>query len=82
MGLQIGSLRVFRLELDLDQKVGLNLGTDEGIKLGFSNRKLFGSIIGAVVGVPLDTYVDSEIISLEGSTYGGVDCKFDGLLDQ
>ena len=62
--------------------VGIKIGINEGIKLGFSNWKLVGTTLGAVVGVPIFTYVGSGIGSLEVSTYGYVDGKFGGFLYQ
>ena len=43
---------------------------------------MVGTKLGSVVGVPLGTYVDLDLVSLEGSTDGSVNGKFDGLLDQ
>ena len=39
--------------------VRYNIGTNKGMKLGFSNRKVVDTTLGAVVGVPLGTYVGS-----------------------
>ena len=74
MGLLIGGLPV--------SCVGLNIGTNEGIKLGFFDQKMVGTTLGVVVGVPLGTSVGSELGYLEGSTDGYFDVKFSGLLYQ
>ena len=60
---------------------GLNIGTNEGIKLGFSDRKVVGTTLGAVVGFPFGTYVGSNLGYLEGSTDRAMYGKFEGLLD-
>ena len=62
--------------------VGINLSTNEGIKLGLSDREFFGATLGSMVGVTLVTYVGSDLGSLEGYTEGYVDGRFYGLLDQ
>ena len=48
----------------LGSVVGLKIVTNEDIKLGFSDREVVGTTLGAVVGVPLGAYVGSEIGSL------------------
>ena len=53
------------LEACLVYVVGLQIGINEGIKLGFSDRKVVGTKLGAVVGFSLETYVGSELGSLE-----------------
>ena len=63
----------------LGSVVWINLGTNEGIKLRFSYRKVIGTTLGAFVGFPIGTYVGSEIGSIEGYTGGAVDEKFYGF---
>ena len=70
------------LEFLLVSVLGIKLDTNEGIKLGFSNRKVVGTTLEAVVGVTLGTYFGSELRSSEGCNDGAVDGKFDGLLEQ
>ena len=70
------------LEACLVYVVGHQIGINEGIKLGFSYRKVVGTKFGAVVGFSLGIYVGPEVWSLESSTHGYVDGKFGGLLDQ
>ena len=65
----------------LGSVVGLKPGNNEGIKLGFYDRKVVGTKIGAVAGVNFGTYVDLELGYLESSTGGAADGNFDGLLD-
>ena len=43
---------------------------------------MVGTALGAVVGVPLGAYVDSELVSLEGFTGGSVYVRFEKKLDQ
>ena len=74
MGLLIGGLLV--------SCVGLNIGTNEGIKLGFFNRKVVGTTLGAVIRFPLVAYVVSELGYLEGYNGGSVDGIFYSFLDQ
>ena len=66
----------------LGSVVGLKIVTNEDIKLGFSDREVVGTTLGAVVGVPLGAYVDSELVSLEGFTGGSVYVRFEKKMDQ
>ena len=61
---------------------GTNLCINEGIKLGFYDRKVVSKTLQYLVGVPIVTYVGSELVYLKVFTDGSVDGKFDGLLDQ
>ena len=48
---------------------GKVLGYDQGIKLGLSGGKFFGTILLNVYGIILGIYAGTDLVSLDGSFY-------------
>ena len=56
------------------------LGFDEGIKLGLSDGKVIGTILGNVDGIKIGLDVETNLGSVDGSIVGSNDVKLEGLL--
>ena len=59
---------------------GKVLGSDEGIKLGSTDGKIFVIILGNGDGITLGLDVGTELLFLDGSFDGSNDCKLEVLL--
>ena len=57
---------------------GLEIGTDDVTELGFCDQKVIVITLGALDGLLIIKYVGTELVSLEGSTGGTSDGKFEG----
>ena len=55
------------------------LGFDEGIKMGLSDVKAIGAILGDVYGITIGIDVGTELVSLDGPFDGSNYCKLEGL---
>ena len=56
------------------------IGSDESNKLGSTDGKVIGTILGDVYRIALVIYVRTELGSLDVSIYGSNDGKLEGLL--
>ena len=58
---------------------GKVLGSDEGIKMGSTNGKFIGTILGNVDGITFGLDAGTKLRSLDGSFDGSNDDKLEGL---
>ena len=58
---------------------GIDIGTNEGTKLGLRDEIVLDKNLGYMYGLPIGTYDGSDIGSSECSADGNIDGKFEGL---
>ena len=67
----------WKFEVSVD---GIELGTNEGTKLGLRDGRVIGAIFCDTDGIPLGAYYGLDIGLLEGSTYRRTKSNLEGLL--
>ena len=55
-------------------------GSDDSIKLGYTDSKLIGTIVGNIYKITLGIDVGTELVYLDGSFDGSNDGNIEGLL--